>query len=736
MNNLKKEKLIYKHLMTYLVINEEKKKKWSNFRTSYKSIKFEIKLYLIALSFNRFIFNFDKILFVLCIITNFLYFLAFKKPRVLFFGEYNTTYAGLYKRAAEACDQLYYDKSILPGSITNIDPVNAYYEKAGKETFTKHLDCIISFFCNPIEQELLEARSLCIPIIGLIELKAKNIDAITYPLICIKDLKTLYFFSNYFAKILNSSNIDLKEQFYKIKKYKKKDNTLVRHYSTKTTNNIVNKNFILHPNLIINNLFLINACSFYFFFNSTFCILKDMGEFSNSLDWPTKKTSKIMVKIHSTSINNLELPNRKIKISTEVFRKRILSIFKKFNQRAYPIWYRKKQKIKQQYKLKYKFNRKKKPFWVFFKNLRNKQKTNKKDYLLKKITKLEQKIPSDFNLKNWANELRNFLKVKNIYGNRSLTARDKKFFLREYIITNLKTFNVTTGYLRLRNQIITTNYPYIEKYAKKVFETKAYKPTLARDIIGSWEYRKWKLFTVTEIPKKKKRIKRLKLFWKLHWLIKLQKPGSIKKYIYTKRVRSTILKKKILMKKLIEYYYAFSYGRKVKSLIVFSNKEKNKSTIVSGKNLMNVFESHLSIFVLRCKLASNMLDCKSLITRGKILVNGKVVYNPGYILNSTDIVQLKSIEIAAFYNKFIKINKPSRWKKNRFFYRLSMRNPISKGVLRKTINTRRSKARVKNMFICFKYYWKLRKFSFITFTKFFINLLGQNSKLKRFISYI
>lgn len=82
MNILKKKILIYKNLMSFLIMNQSKTNK--NINSFYKNIKFEIKLYLIGLSFNRFIFNFDKMLFVLCIITNFLYFISFQSPRVLF----------------------------------------------------------------------------------------------------------------------------------------------------------------------------------------------------------------------------------------------------------------------------------------------------------------------------------------------------------------------------------------------------------------------------------------------------------------------------------------------------------------------------------------------------------------------------------------------------------------------------------------------------------------------------
>ena len=134
----------------------------------------------------------------------------------------------------------------------------------------------------------------------------------------------------------------------------------------------------------------------------------------------------------------------------------------------------------------------------------------------------------------------------------------------------------------------------------------------------------------------------------------------MRRYIYTKRVRASIIKKKILVRKMIKYYYNFSFSKKVNSLVVFSKKLKNKTTTSSGLNMLNVFESHLAVFIMRSKFVSNMLDSKALITSGKVLVNGIVIYNPGYILNRADIVQIKPEYFKSFYKKYIKLNKPAR----------------------------------------------------------------------------
>lgn len=252
--------------MMYLVLNQNKDN--SRFSGIYRSIKFEIKLYLLALSFNRFLFNFDKILFVLCIVTNFLYYISLRFPRVLFFGEYNEMYEIIIKKAARMCNQIYYSKCLLPGSIVNIEPIDPYYERFGNSTFPKHLDCVFLFFCSRTPQELQEISTLGIPIVGLVEFNAANLQNISHPIICVKDMRSIYFFSNYFSKILNSYNCNNKSKIYfKHKNFKKinaggfVNNNAKRLYSvisiySKLLNYVYNNS--KQYNVIYNNFFLYN----------------------------------------------------------------------------------------------------------------------------------------------------------------------------------------------------------------------------------------------------------------------------------------------------------------------------------------------------------------------------------------------------------------------------------------------------------------------------------------------
>ena len=214
------------------------------------------------------------------------------------------------------------------------------------------------------------------------------------------------------------------------------------------------------------------------------------------------------------------------------------------------------------------------------------------------------------------------------------------------------------------------------------------------------------------------------MLWDLRFITKLQKKGGNKYYFYTKKPRARILKKKFLIKKLVNYYYNFSFSKKIRSLLVFTKKLKNKVTTEYGLNLMNTFESHLSVFVLRCKYVSNMLDSKSLITSGGVLVNGVIVYNPGYVLNTCDIVQLNKFQVPLFIRRFLRINKPQRWKKNRYFYRLTTRNELSEIIYNKRLYRRMVKLRKRGIIMYHKFYWKKRKFSPTFFKKrFYLNFL-------------
>jgi ribosomal protein S4 len=190
----------------------------------------------------------------------------------------------------------------------------------------------------------------------------------------------------------------------------------------------------------------------------------------------------------------------------------------------------------------------------------------------------------------------------------------------------------------------------------------------------------------------------------LRRLIGLNKNSTPQRFLCKFRPRAGILKKKILVKKLVYYYYSFSLKKKLKMLVKYNNKCLNYRTIDTTKNLMNIFSLHLCIFVLRSRLASNISKSKSLITKGNIFVNGKAIFNPGYILKEGDIVQMGYFSTKEFLRRIIHSDKPKRFKKKRFFFKLSTRGILSKRVLSLRLLNFSFKAFYKNYNTYFKHY--------------------------------
>jgi len=108
------------------------------------------------------------------------------------------------------------------------------------------------------------------------------------------------------------------------------------------------------------------------------------------------------------------------------------------------------------------------------------------------------------------------------------------------------------------------------------------------------------------------------------------------------------------------YYYNFPYSKKLNNLVIFSCKLKNKPTVNCGLNLLNIFEMHLVIFLMRCRLFSNLLDSRRAITGGNVLVNGISIYNTRYILKMSDIVQLQDLTAKYVCSKYFTKHKPRR----------------------------------------------------------------------------
>lgn len=679
---LKKNWLVYRKFINLLDTTTDELNLFIN------NFKFEIKLYLIGLSFNRFVFNYDKIFFILCVITNFLFFLAIQNPRVAFIGEKNKLLKHIFHTISRDYNQLLYynEKYPLPGLVTNITQAKIFCFEHSVVTFIKHLDCIFSFFCLPNSNVLAEAQHFGIPIIGLVDFECKNINPITYPIICGNTLENSYFFASYFSKILNYKNWNFKiRKFKNLKWYNPKDavKTGNKHYSL-FFKSIKDLNLqILYVKLFLINfkweLFFINLYlfpifnSFFFYLPLSFINYLSVlySNLQNILDY-----KKDITKNKSVVSSSLQVFFKKIneKIGTSNYKLRMLT-----GWRDSRILYRSNPNSKRNLLKKAEFEKKKDNF-----NKKVALLNSERKELLNKISQTE--ISSE----------------KNSYLN-SVKLCDIKL---KHLRSNFKK-DSTWSWLAVANRPNTIrNQP--------------------RENTNSWSYRKMMLFTTTLIPKKRKRIKRLRFARILKKLFKRNKSWTPRRYLYNKRPKKMMLKKKIAIKKMMFYFYNYPLNKQISKLMKYCKKEKHKISVNSTLNLINVFECKLCIFITRIRFASNVHKSKELITKGNILVNGLVIYRPDYILNIGDIIALRQAKYEDFYKEFLKFKKPRRKKKRKFFNKLRYNNKVTIKVKAYKDLLFIQKYKKFKIFRLFKFYWQKKKF----FTDYKTQIMGVENFLQ------
>jgi hypothetical protein len=281
-----KKKIIYKNLMNLLfkTPNIGVYKNY-NYASNHNLSQFEIKLYLIGLSFNRLVFNLDKIIFILCIVTNFMFFLSLTKPKVLFLGCGDFLYDKIIYNSSISCGQFFVRKYPFASAINHTCKGRGVFRRIMFQTI---YDCILMFFSSFNFYFLKDLFRLRIPIIGLLESSTMDdIKPITYPIICVRNLVNCYFFSNYFSKILNSKNLKrnlfnsqfiskkVKRQYHQLldkkiflKKSFLKINTISYFliFTNYTNINYFYYNNLLSKNLLINNFNILKNKKVLFFY--------------------------------------------------------------------------------------------------------------------------------------------------------------------------------------------------------------------------------------------------------------------------------------------------------------------------------------------------------------------------------------------------------------------------------------------------------------------------------------
>lgn len=115
-------------------------------------------------------------------------------------------------------------------------------------------------------------------------------------------------------------------------------------------------------------------------------------------------------------------------------------------------------------------------------------------------------------------------------------------------------------------------------------------------------------------------------------------------------------------RKMSEYGKQLYEKQKVKEMYGVREKQFRRFFSIAarkkgatGETLLSLLERRLDNIVYRLKLATTRTQARQIITHGHILVNGKKVHTPSYLLEVNDIVSLKPsvLEKAAFLEQVI-----------------------------------------------------------------------------------
>lgn len=148
-------------------------------------------------------------------------------------------------------------------------------------------------------------------------------------------------------------------------------------------------------------------------------------------------------------------------------------------------------------------------------------------------------------------------------------------------------------------------------------------------------------------------------------------------------------------KKVSEYGRQLAEKQKLRDLYGVNEKQfvrlfriADKKQGVTGTNFMIILESRLDNLVYRMGFASTRAQARQLVNHGHILVNGKKIDIPSYIVNVGDKISLKeksqnlaivkaSLEASAATPKYVTVDKE---KKVGSFDRLPDRSELSSDI--------------------------------------------------------
>jgi len=132
---------------------------------------------------------------------------------------------------------------------------------------------------------------------------------------------------------------------------------------------------------------------------------------------------------------------------------------------------------------------------------------------------------------------------------------------------------------------------------------------------------------------------------------------KVNRYFKKKRfkIRSYIYKSKLLAKQRLRRYYGNLRELQLKKLYrlaIWYRKKFNKKSLSVKKYLLMNLERRLDAALFRLCLTPSIFASRQLISHGHVLVNGKKVRTPSYMLNVNDLIQInkKSFHLIKKFN--------------------------------------------------------------------------------------
>lgn len=101
-------------------------------------------------------------------------------------------------------------------------------------------------------------------------------------------------------------------------------------------------------------------------------------------------------------------------------------------------------------------------------------------------------------------------------------------------------------------------------------------------------------------------------------------------------------------RKLSEYGKQLQEKQKVKNIYGLRERQFKRFFVIAskqreggpGENLLSLLERRLDNVVYKLKMATTRTQARQIVTHGHVLVNGKKVYSPSFLVSSEDVISL------------------------------------------------------------------------------------------------